>query len=187
DVFFFPSVYTFFPLLRPVRTLVAIHDVIAEHYPQMVFARRRLAWFWRIKLAVAVRQAHGILTVSDHAREGIVAHFRLPREQVRVVLEAPDPIFRPLAAPRDPAALLPACSLQRDSQFLLYVGGLSPHKNLPALIEAYRRLVSTGEFADLRLLLVGDYAGDVFYSAYADLRAQVARSGLGPRVCFAGF
>ena len=187
DVFFFPSVYTFFPLLRPIRTVVAIHDVIAEHHPQMVFARRRLAWFWRIKLALAVRQAHCILTVSDHAREGIVSHFRLPGERVRVILEAPNPIFRPLATPRDPVDLLPACALPPGSQFLLYVGGLSPHKNLSVLIEAYRRLVSTEEFADLRLLLVGDYAGDVFYSAYADLRAQVARHGLTHRVCFTGF
>jgi glycosyltransferase involved in cell wall biosynthesis len=187
DVFFFPSVYTFFPLLRPIRTLVTIHDVIAEHHPQMVFAQRRLAWFWRIKLALAVRQAHCILTVSDHAREGIVAHFRLPPERVRVILEAPDAIFQPLAAPRDPADLLPTCSLSPSSQFLLYVGGLSPHKNLPVLIEAYRRLVSEGEFADLRLLLVGDYTGDVFYSAYADLRAQVTRHGLAHRICFTGF
>jgi len=187
DVFFFPSVYTFFPLLRPIRTLVTIHDVIAEHHPRMVFARRRLAWFWRIKLAIAVRQAHCILTVSDHAREGIVAHFRLPQERVRVILEAPDPIFRPLAAPRDPADLLPNCSLPHGSQFLLYVGGLSPHKNLPVLIEAYRRLTSGEEFTDLRLLLVGDYAGDVFYSAHTALRAQVTRSGLAHRVCFTGF
>ena len=72
DVFFFPSVYTFFPLLRPVRAVVAIHDVIAEHHPNMVFARRRLALFWKAKLRIALHQARLILTVSDHSRDGIV-------------------------------------------------------------------------------------------------------------------
>jgi glycosyltransferase involved in cell wall biosynthesis len=187
DLFFFPSVYTFFPLLRPVRSVVAIHDVIAEHHPKLVFARRRFALFWRLKLAIAVRQARLILTVSDHARDGILQQFRLSQERVRVILEAPDPIFQPMAAPRDPAELLPACSLPRGSRYLLYVGGLSPHKNLHLLVEAYRRLIAGGGFEELRLLLVGDHTGDAFYSAYEDLRALVARHGLERRVYFTGF
>src|SRR5207237_8466753 len=51
DVFFFPSAYTFFPLLLPLRVIVVIHDVIAEHYPEMVLGRRSSAVLWRLKLA----------------------------------------------------------------------------------------------------------------------------------------
>jgi len=187
DVFFFPSLYTFFPLLRPVTSIVAIHDVIAERHPSQVFAHRRLQLFWKAKLAIAVRQAHLILTVSDHAQAGIMEQFGLPSNRVRVILEAPDAIFRPVPTPRDPADLLPACDLPRNSQFLLYVGGISPHKNLPLLVEAYRRLLAGGDFPQLRLLLVGDYARDVFYSGYEHLRALVARQGLEGSVCFTGF
>ena len=187
DVFFFPSVYTYFPLLWPIRSIVAIHDVIAERHPRQVFSRRRLEFFWKAKLAIAVRQAHLILTVSDHARDGIIEQFNLPSSRVRVILEAPDAIFRRVPSPRDPADLLPACGLPRNSRYLLYVGGISPHKNLPLLVEAYRRLLTDGQFGGLRLLLVGDYAGDVFYSGYEELRALVARRGLEASVCFTGF
>ena len=187
DVFFFPSVYTFFPLLRPSRAVIGIHDVIAEQHREMVFPRRRFALFWKLKMILALRQAHLILTVSDHAREGILERFRLPREKVRVILEAPDQVFRPLASPRDPSDLLPTCAVPGGSRYLLYVGGLSPHKNLHLLIEAYRRLIVGGEFQDLRLLLVGDHAEDVFYSAYESLRAAVAQHRLEDRVCFTGF
>lgn len=187
DVFFFPSAYTFFPLLRPTRVVVAIHDAIAEHHQKMTFSKRRFALFWRAKLAIALHQASLILTVSDYARDSIVEHFRLPRDRVRVVLEAPDPIFRPVSSPRDPADLLRAGSIPRGSRYLLYVGGLSPHKNLHLLIEAYRRLITDGAFKNLLLLLVGDYAEDVFYSAYEDLRRVVARHGLEDYVHFTGF
>ncbi len=187
DVFFFPSVYTYFPLLWPIRSIVAIHDVIAERHPRQVFSRRRLEFFWKAKLAIAVRQAHLILTVSDHARDGIIEQFNLPSSRVRVILEAPDAIFRRVPSPRDPADLLPACGLPRNSRYLLYVGGISPHKNLPLLVEAYRRLLTDGQFGGLRLLLVGDYAGDVFYSGYEGLRALVARHGFEGSVCFTGF
>ena len=185
DVFFFPSVYTFFPLLRPVRTVVAIHDVIAEHHTRIVFERRRAAILWRMKLALAIRQAHLVLTVSEHAQAGIIAHFGLAQEQVRVVLEAPDSIFQRLAAPRAPADMLPA--LPREGRYLLYVGGLSPHKNLPVLIEAYRRLIRSHAYDDLLLLLVGDYTGDVFHLSSESLHALVSRHGLEHRVFFTGF
>ena len=187
DVFFFPSVYTFFPLLRPIRSVVAIHDVIAERHPSQVFSRRRLRLFWKAKLAIAVRQAHLILTVSDHARDGILEQFGLPASRVRVILEAPDTIFRRLSVPRDPADLLPASDLPRNSRYVLYVGGISPHKNLPLLVNAYRQLLAGGEFPGLQLLLVGDYAGDVFYSGYEDLRALVVRLDLEGSVRFTGF
>ena len=187
DVFLFPSVYTFFPIVGRARAVVTIHDVIAERHPEMIFPRRDLALLWRMKVGLAVRQAHLIVTVSEHARQGILQRFRLAPERVRVVLEAPDTIFRPIAQPRDPAVLLPACGLAPGGRYLLYVGGLSPHKNIEALIEAYRRLLDGGGLESLRLLLVGDYAGDVFHSAYAGLRALVERHGLIDRVRFTGF
>lgn len=188
DVFFFPSVYTFFPLLRPLRAIVAIHDVIAEHHPELVLGRSRSALFWRLKLALAIRQAHLIVTVSDHARRGIIDHFGLAPELVHTILEAPDPIFRPVQPTRRLADLLPACTLpQRGGRYLLYVGGFSPHKNLHLLLDAFRSLLAQGEFPDLQLLLVGDYQGDVFHSAYESLRQDVRRYRLDDRVCFSGY
>ncbi|HEV2100876.1 MAG TPA: glycosyltransferase family 1 protein [Stellaceae bacterium] len=188
DVFFFPSVYTFFPLLRPMRAIVAIHDVIAEHHPAMVFGRRRGALFWRLKVALALRQADLIVTVSDHARRGIIDHFGLAPERVRTILEAPDSIFQPGAPPYRLRELLPACWLPGEGgRYLLYVGGLSPHKNLHLLLEAFRRLIARDAFPNLQLLLVGDYQGDVFYSAYESLRQEVGRYRLEDRVCFTGY
>ena len=65
------------------------------------------------------------------------------------------------------------------------MGGLSPHKNLRVLIEAFRRIAP--RFPTLRLLLVGDYSGDVFFSAYAELKRQVEQNDLLDRVCFTGY
>src|SRR5205823_6625762 len=66
-------------------------------------------------------------------------------------------------------------------KFLLYVGGLSPHKNLPRLIEAFALAASS----DVRLVLVGD-TGDVFHTHVPALRQAVARLQLGDRVLFTG-
>ena len=185
DAFFFPSVYTYFPLIRPVPTIVAIHDVIAERHPEMIFPNQRAQFFWRAKLALAHRQARMILTVSDHAKAGICEHFKLPDRKVRVILEAHDPRFRVLPDARDPAEILSGHGLTPGLRYLIYVGGLSPHKNLKVLIEAFRRIAP--RFPTLRLLLVGNFSGDVFFSVYAELKRQVEQNDLSNQICFTGF
>ena len=34
DLFFFPAVYSYFPLLNRTRVVVTLHDVIADHHPE---------------------------------------------------------------------------------------------------------------------------------------------------------
>ncbi|MGE3820549.1 MAG: glycosyltransferase family 4 protein, partial [Isosphaeraceae bacterium] len=71
-----------------------------------------------------------------------------------------------------------------NRRFLLYVGGLSPHKNLLRLIEAF----AVAGLADERvsLVLVGDL-GDVFHTHVPELRNAIDRTGLGDSVHFTGF
>ena len=71
--------------------------------------------------------------------------------------------------------------LKTDEKFLLYVGGISPHKNLNTLIDALNRL------DDIKLILVGDYKDDPFFSAYPALKKQVEELGLTDKITFAGF
>jgi glycosyltransferase involved in cell wall biosynthesis len=187
DLFFFPAAYTYFPLLRPPKTIVAIHDVIAEHHPRLVFPRRRLAWFWRAKMLLARRQADLVLTVSEASRQAILQQLRLPPHKVRTVPEGADSVFHPRAGGPARAAALRRYGLATDERFVLYVGGISPHKNLDTLLRAHAALVTEPGFADIRLVLVGDYAGDSFHSCYANLVHLRDELRLGQLVSFLGY
>src|SRR5690606_14301131 len=57
DVFFFPTVYTYFPILNRAKVVLTIHDVIAEHHPELIFPTSSGRFFWNLKLAAATRQA----------------------------------------------------------------------------------------------------------------------------------
>src|SRR5262245_57634007 len=187
DVFFFPSTFSYFPLLRPTRIVLTIHDATPERYPQLLLSRRRFAFFNRVKRRLALRQAHVILTGSEYARESIIRHVRLPAARVRVILDAPAPGCRRLAQPRDPADLLSACALPTGSRYLLYVGAIGVQKNLAVLLEAFQRLVGEPRFTTLRLLLVGDHGAEMYRAASHELRMLAARHGLADRVCLPGF
>ncbi len=173
DVIFFPSVYTFVPVLRKMKCVVTIHDVIPERFPQYVFKNARARLFWTLKTQLAVRQATRVLTVSEHARRGIEKYFQLAPEKICVTSEAPAHAFRPIADRAAVRAALQRFRISPDARVVMYLGGITPHKNVSMLVSVFAELIRDETFADLKLLIVGDYAGEVFYSEFPALRAQV--------------
>src|SRR5260370_18256868 len=87
DLFFFPSVYSYFPLLRPVPMILGMHDTIADRNPQFTFASRRQALFWKCKARLALTQARTIVTVSKYSSQSIQQWFGGPENRIRVLYE----------------------------------------------------------------------------------------------------
>lgn len=187
DLFFFPAVYSYFPILNRCKVIVTIHDMIADHHPERVFPNRKSLLFWKLKQRVALWQSDMILTVSDHAKQQIVAYCRIPAARVETTTEGPSEVFVRLSNLEGTGTVLPKYGLKSGESFLIYVGGISPHKNLGVLVDAFHRLVADPRFAAHKLVLVGDYKGDVFFSHYAELKADVEQRGLADRVLFTGF
>lgn len=187
DVLFFPSVHTFVPVIRRVCTIVTIHDIIPELHPALIFPTERLRRFWRLKLALAIRQARVILTVSPFAKAGIVRYLRVPASRVEVVLEAPDPAFHRVEEPPRVRRALAKFGLDGGTPYLLYVGGINPHKNLEMLVEGYAEVIRVPEYRGHRLVLAGDIQGDVFTPGLPTLQARLERLGLSDAVIFTGY
>jgi glycosyltransferase involved in cell wall biosynthesis len=188
DLFFFPAVYSYFPVLNRSKIIVTLHDVIAELHPDLVFPNKRLQLFWDLKRNLAIRQAHLILTVSQHSKRQLVNFLRLPERRIRSISEAADPVFTACAGKNgDQLETLRKYGLRMNSRFLLYVGGISPHKNLNTLLNAFREVTLAPSFADVRLVLVGDYQDDPFHSSYSALMHQINDTGLKDKVVFTGF
>lgn len=187
DLFFFPSAYTYFPMLRPTRNVVTIHDTIAENYPGLVFPEKRLAWFWRAKMLLARLQADLVLTVSEASRQAILRQFRLSTRRVRVIPEGPDRIFGPIRDFSAEERVLGRYGILPGDPYVLYVGGISPHKNLDTLLRAFARLIDRPELSQTRLILVGDYSSDSFYTCYSQLAQLTRELGIAHRTTFAGY
>ncbi len=181
DLFFFPAVYSYFPVFNRTKIIVTLHDVIADHHPELIFPSKKSQLFWQLKQNIAIRQAHLILTVSEHSKEQIIEYFRLPESRLRVITEAARAVFTVLPHDEQWNKTLCRHNLKSNEKFLLYVGGISPHKNLNTLIDAFGRLDG------IKLVLVGDYKDDPFFSAYPALKKQVEELGLPDKVIFAGY
>lgn len=186
DLFFFPAVYSYFPILNRTKILLTIHDMIADNNPKLIFPNDRAKWFWKLKQNLAIKQADVVLTVSENSKREIAGHFGVDPQRIRVISEGARDIFTPKNGSSDRGGVS-RLGLTADDTILLYVGGISPHKNLAALIEAFSVVRTRCVGGGLKLVLVGDYKDDPFLSDYPNLKAQVAKLGLGDSVLFTGY
>lgn len=188
DVFLFPAVYSWFPLPPARRCVLTVHDAIAEQFSKLVFPQRRDRMLWGLKMRLALWQATRVLAVSAAARDDIVRVLGVARERVDLTTEGVDPIFRRIdehaALERERVAV----GIPPNASYLLYVGGLAPHKNLIRCLQGFARALDTTGADDLYLVLVGDPDGGGFHSCAAEIRQFVAANArLRERVLFAGF
>ena len=184
DVMLFPSVYTWFPVAR-IPTVVGVHDLIPEDFPELTFPARAARLRWRLKRAAAMRTARRIFTVSETSREVISRRFGIVSERLAVVPEAPDDVFGPRPADEIDRALAPL-GIPAGEPFLLYAGGISPHKRVDTLLDAYAAVVERAGQAP-GLVVVGALEDEVYLSAADAVRGRIAKHGLGERVVLAGY
>lgn len=182
NLLYFPATYTFFPVWNAPRVVVTMHDTLALRSPELVFSNPRGRLFWRMKEHAAAAWADRIATVSETAKRDLVDWFRLPQESVFVVPESVDPIFRPIDPSNRSRSALSRYGVDPDRPFVLYVGGLSPHKNIPRLIEAFARVDNSPAV----LVLVGDLA-DRFLTEVPLLRSTAERFGIADRIVLTGY
>ena len=185
DVFFSPSVYSYFPILPGPRIVVTLHDAIAERFPELTLPTARARLFWRLKVGLALRQARLVLTVSDYAAAEIMAVHHVAASRLRVAVEAPASTYAPATADEVAIAVQPL-GLPAGASWFTYVGGFSPHKRIDVILRAHAEVVRRGPPAP-HLLLVGRRTGDVFLGAGPALEGLIDSLGTGALVHWTGF
>lgn len=183
DLLYFPASYSYFPTWGVKHVVATLHDTLPLSYPELVFPTRRGRLAWRLKEALAVRQADRIITVSEASRLDLLRHYhRLDPSRVRVIPEGPAAVFTPRPAGAASDAVPARYGVDPRRPFFLTVGGFSPHKNHLRLLEAFRRM----NRPEVQLVLAGGFS-DVFHTNLPDVRAAIARLGIDEQVRLTGF
>lgn len=176
----FHSTGFFLPFGWLGRKVVTIHDVNYLRYGRY-WRRQGMGTRWLGLLLQAPLSAHlsdSILTPSQFSAHDIVRYFRVSPRKVHVV---PNGVRASVKSARLPEKE----TLQRLAlaRYLLYVGVLSPHKNLERLIQAFSTLPPCDD-GPLKLVLLG--RDDASYGERV-LRPLVRALGLQERVTFTGY
>ncbi len=123
------------PWVKTAKSVVTVHDLISiifsDHYKHNRL-RPVYDWLWTRSL----KQAELIIAVSENTKKDIVNYLNVPEEKIKVIYEAADPFFSLLA--KDQVEMFKA-ELNLEN-YILYVGGMEPRKNLSSLLRAYAHL-----------------------------------------------
>lgn len=166
----------FLPRGLDCKTVVSIHDLCFEHYPEFFRPSERL--FLPRLIRAAARRANRILTLSEFSRQDIAQRYQVDARKIHVVQPGIEPHFKPL---RD-SAILKATQARYalPEAFILFFGRTDPRKGVDVLIKAYQKLLAQSEIT--QQLIIAGRAG----SADNELRASVRARGLETRVRFIG-
>jgi alpha-1,3-rhamnosyl/mannosyltransferase len=184
DIYFYPAVFSYYPLPARTPCVVCFHDATAERFSRLIFPSRMNAFLWSVKTAMAKVQATRAMTISRSSAEDLEKILNIPKERIDVITEGPDPVFRPRAVDR--ASVRARFNLPADASVLVYVGGFNRHKNVLALLGAMKSVVRA--HPAVRLVIVGDLSGRGFWDNRGELLGMVrADKELAERVLFPGY
>jgi alpha-1,3-rhamnosyl/mannosyltransferase len=186
DVFFFPAVYSYFPILFRTPCVVCYHDSTAERLPHLLFPTRMNHRLWQAKTALAKLQTTRAMTVSNSSAADLRDILRIPADRIDVVTEAADPVFRLIDDPAVPARARAQHGIPSDASLLIYVGGMNAHKNVLGLLRAMPGVIAAAPQA--HLAIVGDTSGKGFWDNVPELKEFVrTHSPLDQHVHFTGY
>lgn len=172
DVFFFPAVYSYFPVLARVPCVVCYHDTTAERLPELLFPTRLNRLLWNAKTSLARLQTTRAMTVSRSSADDLERILRFPGWRIDLVTEAADPCFRMIGDPGVASRARARHGVPETADLLVYVGGMNRHKNVLGLLEALPAVVAARP--DTHLAIVGSTSGEGFWDNVPELRAFVA-------------
>lgn len=133
DVYHFPNFIR--PPLRKGRSVVTIHDLSFERFPQ--FAEKRNLAYLRKYIRDTVARVDHVLTDSDFGAREIEELLGVPPERVSAIHLGIEPSFVP-ATPEAVADARRRYGLDRP--YLLTVGTIEPRKNLSFLLDVFDAL-----------------------------------------------
>ncbi len=136
------------PRWPPCPTVITVHDLAFLLFPEILDPEAR-RYYGQIERAV--READGIVAVSETTAQDLVRLLGADRRRIRVTYEGVDPALAPWPD-RPPVRRVNGVELRADA-FLLFVSTLEPRKNVPLLLEAFA--AARARRPEMQLVLAG--------------------------------
>lgn len=138
------------PLLKNKPTVVTIHDTIPLIFKEVFLA----GYKGKINFALqklSLRGCKAIIVNSQDSKKNVVKYLGVDPNKITVTYLAQSDDFKILSQSQK---IKIKNKFNLPDKFLLFVGDANYSKNLPFLIDAFKKITET--FSDLKLVLVGE-------------------------------
>lgn len=185
DVFFYPTVFSYYPLLSRVPKVICIHDTIPERFPDLIFPSKLNFALWKAKTTLAKLQATRFITGSESSARDLQSILGIPRNKIDLTTMAAAPVFKEISDNNKIEEIREEYNIPPGARVLVYVGGFNRHKNVLRLIHAMPMILE--QHPDAFLAIVGRTTGDRFWDNVEDLQASARANVIASeRIIFTG-
>lgn len=146
------------PLVLPkkVKTVVTIHDLIHERYPEYYpFLDRKI---YTLKFKRACEKADVVVAISEQTKQDIIDFYKIEAGKIQVIYQSCHPQFY-ITPPHYNDVLLKE-KYNLPENYILYVGTINERKNLLSLVKAMQLIVQKDSYGDnqddIHLVAVGN-------------------------------
>lgn len=148
----FISTDGFLSLRTKVPSLLVVHDLAFEHYPEHLPFKFR--YYLKKFSPKFVRKADHIVTVSSYSKEDLVRTYHADASKISIVYNGAHQIYRPLPF-GEKSAIREKYS--QGCAYFVFAGALHPRKNVVKLLRAFS-LFKKKQKTNMKLMIIGRYA-----------------------------
>jgi glycosyltransferase involved in cell wall biosynthesis len=120
--------------LGNVKSIVTIHDLIFERFPEWYKPIDRK--IYRQKFKSAALNADSIVAISEQTKNDLVDFYQIPKEKIKVIYQGCHKAFKEDTSAEDQKQL--RLKFQLPEKYILSVGTIEPRKNLLTIVKAIK-------------------------------------------------
>ena len=138
-----------------IKSVVTIHDLIHERYPNQYKAIDRK--IYTLKYRYACQHADKVIAISQQTRRDLIEYYKTPPEKIEVCYQSCSPVFGKEYNEETKKGIVTKYKL--PPQFFLSVGTINERKNLLNICKA---LAIQDKDTDIPLIVVGNGSGEYY-------------------------
>lgn len=151
EVNLFLSTDSFMPLNSKTPTVLVMHDLAFEHFPEHVpFLVRKFYQHYFPKFANKAKQ---IFAVSKFTKQDIVSQYNIQADKISLAYCGVSEVYKPLS---NEDQIIIRNEITNGSEYFISIGSLNPRKNTQKVIQAFNLLKEENKSSlNIKLLVVG--------------------------------
>jgi glycosyltransferase involved in cell wall biosynthesis len=155
-------------LLKKIKKVVTIHDLIFIRYPNLYGFFDRKIYYWKFKYAA--KKADVVIAISEQTKKDIVDFLSIDSRKIKVIYQGCQDIFKKQYSLEEKDIVAKKYTL--PGKFILNVGTIEERKNLFTIVKSIKDL-------DIPLVIIGKKT-----SYYNQIHQYILENGMEKRVFY---
>jgi glycosyltransferase involved in cell wall biosynthesis len=131
----FHSIGYFLPDSLSGKRVLTVHDLYFEKFPD--FVDPNLRKYLKKYVPLFLKRCHAVIAVSEATKQDILSFYDIDPQMIHVVYLGCEP-WKNLPSKEEAKQWISQTYFKaRDYSYILYIGQLSPHKNISRLLESF--------------------------------------------------